>query len=112
MCPITRHHQDGAWPTAANSATRPPSSRLRAPPLSIAGELAFLGHALEGFIRAFDSGLIILPVGRKQLHDPIGIVARHMPDRPRREVHGLSDLELVRFQHWTRELNHPAHLLA
>ena len=53
--------------------------------------------------------LIILSVGRKQLHDPIDIVHRHMPDRSRSEAHRLSDLEFVRFQHGSLKLKHPSH---
>src|SRR5690349_7489000 len=57
----------------ANFPSAPSAPKSVRKPL-VAVELAFLGHALEGFIGALDAVLVILTVRRKQLHDPIDIV--------------------------------------
>jgi hypothetical protein len=67
-------------------------------------ELAFPHDALERLVRIFDAILIIGPVRGKKLHDLIGAVGGHMPDRAGREVDGLTDLKLVFFQRDSPEL--------
>src|SRR5262249_10762562 len=68
-------------------------------------ELAFPGHALEGFARTFDAVLVVGSVVGKQSHDLIGAVGNHVADRARREVDGLTNLKLVFFQRGSPELH-------
>jgi hypothetical protein len=71
---------------------------------AIAVELTFLGDAFEGFFGALDTVLVVIAIGGKQLHHPIAAIAGHMTDRPGREVHRMTDLELMLFQHTSPEL--------
>src|SRR5262245_8397126 len=64
-------------------------------PSPAAVELAFFGHAFEGLAHAFDTVLVLVAIRWKQFDDPIGTVSSHLTDRARREVHSLTDLELV-----------------
>jgi hypothetical protein len=64
----------------------------------IAIELAFFGNAFKRFAGALDAVLVVVAVGRKQLHHSIGTVSRHMTDRPRRKENELTDLKLMLFQ--------------
>jgi hypothetical protein len=72
----------------------------------MAVELAFLDHALEGFIRALDAVLVIFAVGGQKPHDAIAVIRSHVADRPGSEIDGLSDLKLVRFQRRSPELEY------
>jgi hypothetical protein len=71
---------------------------------TIAVELTFLGHAFERFFGALDAVLVVIAIRGKQFDHPIAAVAGHMPDRPGREVDGMTDLELMLFQHTSPEL--------
>jgi hypothetical protein len=61
-------------------------------------ELAFLGDALEGFAGTLDPILVVVAIEGHQFDDLVGSVGGHMPDRPRREINRLADVEFVIFQ--------------
>jgi hypothetical protein len=67
-------------------------------------ELAFLGHALKRFGRAFDAILVIFAVGREKLHDPIGSIRRHMAEQLRDVQNALADRKLVLVERASLEL--------
>src|SRR6185312_14578833 len=74
------------------------SSDGRQPRRSGAIELTFLGDALESFARALDPVLIIVALGRKQLHHLVAAGRSRAPESRRRVIDRFTDLVLVRLQ--------------
>lgn len=71
----------------------------RSSPVAI--ELTFLGNPFERLAGTLDAVLVVIPVGRQQLHDLVGPAGASAAHRSRGEIHGLADRELVSFQRYS-----------
>jgi len=67
-------------------------------PLAVAVELAFLGHALEGFPRTLDPVLVFVPIGRQQLDDFIAAAGAGTPHGAGGKINRLADVKFVRLR--------------
>jgi hypothetical protein len=70
-------------------------------------QLTFLGDALVWLARTLDAVLLIIPLGRKQLHDFVDAARSAETRGPGREKHTLADLKLRLAQNILRDGEKP-----